>query len=234
MKPTISMINTGTGSVNLNEAIRITEASRFRMGVTEFVKLTIESWAHAQTGLYPPTKTFPDDLEVEAKKLVHCLSVLMRQHPGDDVIGKFLSECNFHLRGTNFYPTPPEIANLMAALLGDKTSKNELSFYEACSGTGSLAMQWVINLVNTKGVDALTQAKLTLEDIDPLMVQASMLQLLFLFEHIGASPKSLSIEAIDVLSRKSSKVAYYASSKTEVDDRIYNHKSQSTLEPMTA
>jgi hypothetical protein len=210
-KISLTLINR-IGIMNISKALNIAEKSRYRMGVSQFVQATIEHWAYAQTGMYEPTTQIPCELVSESKELTNCLAELMRAHPGADVLGTFFSACNFHLRGTEFYPTPPEVSRLLAALAG-APQPNKTQYYEACCGTGSIAMNWVVELLQSSGAEALAGAELLLEDIDPLMVKACMLQMLFLFESLGVSPKAMSVVQIDVLTRKVGTVAYYATSE---------------------
>jgi hypothetical protein len=203
--------------INLRKAISLAEEARYKMGVSDFVLATIDHWAHAQTGMHPPKTSIPAELVSASMELTNCLAGLMREHPGDDVLGAFFSECNFHLRGTNFFPTPPEISALMAALIGEPEAKDsndaKLKYYEPCCGTGSIALKWLNNLAQSSGLDAVAKAQLVLEDIDEVMVKACMIQMLFFIEHLGVEPQILSVVTIDVLSRQKRGVAYYATSQ---------------------
>ncbi len=124
----------------IRKAAQVIEAARYRMGVTEFVYTFIDHWAYQQTGLYPPSSKMPKELEPTAIELSHILSAAMRNYPGIDVLGMFFSECGYYKQGQNFFPTPPELGRLLAALVGWPSNhlNQELSFYEPCSGTGAI------------------------------------------------------------------------------------------------
>lgn len=196
----------------LRKASSLVEQTRFRYGTRKFLYLFIDTWAFKQTGMYEPREKMPDDLEEIAIELSQVLSQAMRADPLVDVLGLLLSEFRFDQKGTSFFPTPPEIGQLMARLVGVAPGN---TFYEPCCGTGGDTLQWLEGLLETQGTDAVRAASLLLEDIDPLMVKCSMLQLLHYFETRDVSPASLSIVGVDVLTRRPAGIVYHATARAE-------------------
>ena len=198
--------------INFAKATSIVERLRYRVHPRQFITEMLDHWAYHQTGIYPPPRPFDSDIESEAQQLTHELAALMRLHPTQDVLGKFLSIFSFNLKGTDFYPTPPEMAELLSRLIGASLPQPQQSFYEPCCGTGINTIVWLDNYAKTHGPSEISALHIALEDIDPLMVKACVLQLLFYFESTGFSPASLSVVTVDVLSRKHFGVTYQFSS----------------------
>lgn len=192
---------------HVRQALRLIEQARYRLGVHRFISLFIDHWAFQQSGLYPPTEAIPADLESVAKELSHALSMAMMSDPTSDILGYVLSESGFYKQGTSFYPTPPEVAKLMSAMTSDGPRVGQ--FYEPCCGTGINTIHWLEHLAETRGFEAIEQAELCLEDVDPLMIKGCMLQLLHYFASRGVTPLRMSIVGINTLSRKESGIAYY-------------------------
>lgn len=195
----------------IRKAVQVIEAARYRMGVAEFVYTFIDHWAYQQTGLYPPSSKMPKELEATAIELSNILSAAMRNYPGIDVLGMFFSECDYYKQGQNFFPTPPELGRLLAALVGWRPSDHhnqELSFYEPCSGTGSIAMTWIMEKINNGGKETLEQSVLVLEDVDRTMCKAALIQIINLLSNLEVKVKKLSINAVDVLSRAPKGLVY--------------------------
>lgn len=192
------------------QALSLLETTRYRMGVSRFISLFIDHWAYQQTGLYAPSEEFPDELASTASKLSHLLAGAMKVDPTSDILGYILSESGFYKQGTQFYPTPPEVARLLAVMTMAETQRQETDFYEPCCGTGINTIAWLERTLELKGPEALASVKLHLEDIDRLMVKGCMLQLFHYFDSRQVSPASLSIVALDTISRKPMGVAYYA------------------------
>ncbi|EAB9607387.1 MULTISPECIES: restriction endonuclease subunit M [Gammaproteobacteria] len=190
-----------------SKALSLIELSRYRMGTSRFVEAFIDQWAYLQTGLYPSKEEIPKELQPVAFELSHVLSAAMKRDPTSDVLGYVLSMSGFHKKGTNYFPTPPEIGRLLSLITGAQSSAD---FYEPCCGSGINAIHWMENLIDNKGPKALTKASIYLEDIDPLMVKSCMLQLFHYFESRNTTPKKLSIVGIDTLSRQTKNIAYYA------------------------
>ncbi|MCK0307504.1 restriction endonuclease subunit M, partial [Salmonella enterica] len=92
-------------------------------------------------------------------------------------------------------------------IIGSQSSAN---FYEPCCGSGINAIHWMENLIENHGPEALREASIYLEDIDPLMVKCCMIQLFHYFESRNTTPNMLSIVGIDTLSRRTKNIAYYA------------------------
>ena len=191
----------------MRKAATLVEGLRYRYGTRKFLYLFIDTWMFRQTGLYAPLEAIPAEFESDAAELSHVLGAAMRAEPTADVLGNLLSEFRFDQKGTSFFPTPPEIGRLMASLVGDAPST---SFYEPCCGTGGNAIQWLESRWEARGEEGITEARLMLEDVDPMMVKCCMLQLLHYFEVRCASPAELSILGIDVLTRRPSGIAYHA------------------------
>ncbi|XPP93379.1 restriction endonuclease subunit M (plasmid) [Photobacterium leiognathi subsp. mandapamensis] len=192
----------------IRKAAQILEQARYRMGIAEFVHNFIDHRAFQQSGLYPPSSKMPDDLEPVAIELSYHLSAAMRSHPGADVLGMFFSECGYYKQGQNFFPTPPELGHLMAALVGEHSDRQELSFYEPCVGTGSIAMQWMMERLNAGGKGMLEQCELVLEDVDQTMCKAALIQIVNLFCNLEVKVQKLSIHAVDVISRAPKGLSY--------------------------
>lgn len=199
-------LNSTTAAL-LRKASALVEQTRFRIGAREFLYLFIDTWAFRQTGMYEPKRRFPPDLDGIAIQLSDVLAQALRGEPTADVLGALLSEFRFDQKGTNFFPTPPEIGKLMARIVGQTDSR---TFYEPCCGTGGIALQWLEGLYEVQGRDGIKAASLLLEDVDPMMVKCSLLQLLFYFESRDASPAQMSVVGVDVLTRRSVGVAYFA------------------------
>lgn len=200
--------------INLNKAISIVESTRYNHGTMSFLIEFINHWAYLHTGLYKPEKPFSSEHEQVAKLLSHELSHLMSANPTSDVLGKLLSHFQFQQRGTEFYPTPPEISLLMGRLLNTQDS-DSMNFNEICCGTGSLTIGWLEEVINCHGIEKIKDVSLNLEDIDPLMVKCTLLSLIFYFNALGETPRSISVTAVDSLSRKEKNVKYYMASKQE-------------------
>ncbi|EGQ9728104.1 restriction endonuclease subunit M [Vibrio cholerae] len=194
----------------IRKAVQVIEAARYRMGVAEFVYTFIDHWAYQQTGLYPPSSKMPKELEPTAIELSHILSAAMRNYPGIDVLGMFFSECGYYKQGQNFFPTPPELGRLLAALVGWPSNHHnqELSFYEPCSGTGAIAMKWIMEKIHNGGKETLEQSVLVLEDVDRTMCKAALIQIINLLSNLEVKVRKLSINAVDVLSRAPKGLVY--------------------------
>lgn len=199
-------------TTQLRKASSLVEQARFRYGTRKFLYLFIDTWAFRQTGLYEPLEKIPEDLEDVAIELSHVLSHAMRADPTADVLGFLLSEFRFDQKGTSFFPTPPEIGQLMVRLVGESDSR---TFYEPCCGTGGNTLQWLEGLCDAHGPGGIKEARLRLEDVDAMMVKCSMLQLLHYFESRDASPAEMSIVGVDVLTRRPSGIAYHATALPE-------------------
>lgn len=193
----------------LRKASTLIEETRYRFGTRKFLYLFIDTWAFKQTGLYEPQEQMPAELEEVAAELSKVLSTAMRSDPTADVLGFLLSEFRFDQKGTNFFPTPPEIGQLMVRLVGESGSR---TFYEPCCGTGGNTLQWLEERCETHGPAGIKDASLLLEDVDPMMVKCCLLQLLFYFESRNASPARLSIVGVNVLTRCPVGIAYHATS----------------------
>lgn len=191
----------------MKDAAKLVESTRYSLGTSSFLDAFIDDWAYQQSKLYPPRSNVLGDLRPISMKLSYVMSEAIREHPFSDAFGVLLSSFGFHKQGTNFYPTPPEVSRLISLISCSGMPK---SYYEPCSGTGINALIWIDNFIEKHGADALKDVTITLEDIDPLMVKSSFIQLINYFDVINVSPKSLSIECIDVLSRKPKNILYYA------------------------
>lgn len=216
VQPTVFFASsTGKGDDELNpvttallrKASSLVEETRFRFGTRKFLYLFIDTWAFKQTGLYEPQEQMPAELESVAAELSKVLSTAMRSDPTADVLGFLLSEFRFDQKGTSFFPTPPELGQLMVRLVGEPSSR---TFYEPCCGTGGNTLQWLEGVFDVHGPGGIKEVCLLLEDVDPMMVKCSLLQLLHYFESRDASPIELSIVGVDVLTRRPSGVAYHA------------------------
>ena len=199
---------------HLNQAMNLIESTRYRMGVSQFLTAFIDEWAFHQTGLYPCKNVIPADLEETAIALSKSLSAAMHADPVSDVLGYVLSEAGFHQKGTSFYPTPTDVSDLLQALIGGEEGN---TFYEPCCGTSINAILWMEGMLQKHGPDALADSELTLEDIDPLMVKCSMLQLVHYLASRQVTPKALNVIGVDVITRRLTGVAYYAERPVTVD-----------------
>ena len=192
------------------KAMSIIEQSRFRYGTASFFSDFIDHWAYAQTGLYPPAKEMPEDIIPMCTELSHVLSEALKIAPTEDVFAPILCELGASKRGGNYFPTPPHVAKLMSALIGvaDNTPSND--YYEPCCGTGVLALQWLGEKYSEQGLAGLESVTVHLEDMDPLMVKCAFIQIIHFLSNINGKVKSLRIERVDSLSRKSFGLCYYA------------------------
>jgi hypothetical protein len=86
-------------------------------------------------------------------------------------------------------------------------------YYEPCCGTCGLTIAWLESRIKHDSTASFEDIEIHLEDIDPLMVKAAFLQLIFYFESRKTWPKKLSIAAVDVISRRASGVRYFATLK---------------------
>ncbi len=84
----------------------------------------------------------------------------------------------------------------MSLIVGSQSSAD---FMSPCCGSGINAIHWMENLIENHGPEALREASIYLEDIDPLMVKCCMIQLFHYFESRNTTPKTLSIVGIDTL-----------------------------------
>ena len=182
------------------EALKIIEGTRYRLGTTEFMLMFIDRWAYEQTGMYPPAKTLPEELQQESAMLSQILHEAMLFEPTADVLGYILSQLNFDKRGTSYFPTPPDVAALLSRLGG---LSNGSKIYEPCCGTG------VITIRELENRNSIKNTSLLLEDIDPIMVKCTMLQLIHYFQSRNESPKEMHLSCVDVLSRNKNKIHYH-------------------------
>ena len=148
----------------ISKAMELIETARYRMGVSEFVEAFIETWSYQQSGLYPPAKHIPPDLTETAMELAALLSSTMLAAPTGDVLGILMSEVGFSKRGTNFYPTPPEIGQLMAELISGAETKSskELQHYEPCCGSGINSLLWLEQQLLERGEAGVGDVSLSL------------------------------------------------------------------------
>ncbi|HCV04107.1 MAG TPA: restriction endonuclease subunit M [Pseudoalteromonas sp.] len=194
----------------IKQALKLIEQCRFRYGTQSFFSDFIDHWAFQQSGLYPPAKPMPDDLKPLCFELSNVLSEALKLAPSDDVFAPILCELGASKRGGNYFPTPPHIADLMAALVGDPSQYSKDSYYEPCCGTGVLALKWLHNRYMNGGIESLECVSVHLEDIDSLMVKCAFIQIIHFLSNINGKVKELRIERMDTLSMKSMGLLYYA------------------------
>lgn len=197
-----------------DEALKLIDSTKYRFGTTSFLVAFLDEWAYKQTGLNPPAKEMPADLLADSIKLSHILSNAMALEPTADVLGYVMSMTHFEKRGTNYFPTPPSIGKLLCALAG-VSPNDDTSFYEPCCGSGINAILWMEQYLAASEEGSLSDVSIYLEDIDPIMVKCSMLQILHYLQGKTSTPKLVSIVAIDTISRQTRGVAYYFESKAE-------------------
>lgn len=203
-------------SALLDNAMVLIEGVRYKFGVMEFVKAFVEQWAYLQTGMYPPAVRIPKELEPVAIKLTHILAAAMKADPTGDALGNLLIRAQFEKRGTNYFPTPSAVGQLMAEIIGAGAGA-DADFYEPCCGSGVNAIQWMDKHIENHGLESLAKTSIYLEDIDPLMVKCSFIQLMHYFEFINVTPAHLSIVAIDTISRIPKGVAYQATGRGHIE-----------------
>lgn len=204
------------------QALSLIETVRYRMGIPRFITIFIDHWAYQQTGLYPPSDALHDDLAATAHKLSHLLSFAMKADPTSDILGYVLSESGFYKQGTQFYPTPPEVAKLIAQINMVEAPSLDAKFYEPCCGTGINTIHWLERVLETRGATGIESAHLHLEDLDRLMVKGCMLQLLHYFDSRSVTPASLNIVALNTITRRPMGVAYYATTNPFKEKRHFN------------
>lgn len=206
----------------VSESLKVIESSRYEMGVMPFLTLFVDHWAYYQSGIHPPKEDFPQSLSVTGVELSRLLGSAMKADPTSDILGYVLSQAGFHQKGTNFYPTPPEVAKLMAGIISSDKPLDPERYYEPCCGTGINTIAWVENYIEENGKEALGRIQLFLEDIDQTMVKACFLQLMNYFASRDIAPKVLSVRTVDTLSRKGNDVDYYLESSEHRKERIAN------------
>ena len=194
----------------IKEAQKLIEQCRFRYGTQSFFSDFIDHWAYEQSGLYPPSKPMPDDLKPLCNELSNLLSEALKLAPTDDVFAPILCDMGASKRGGNYFPTPPHVAELMAALVGGPNPVNSENYYEPCCGTGVLALKWLDNKFKNEGHEGLEKASVHLEDMDSLMVKCSFLQIIHYLSNIKGKVKELRIERKDSLTMKNMGILYYA------------------------
>jgi hypothetical protein len=209
-------MKTSTKTV-IQDALDIIESCRYTFGTMAFFLAFIDEWAYQQTGLYPPATPLPNTLVPKASKLSHLLAKAMAMEPTSDVLGYMMSMANFEKRGTNYYPTPPAISRLLAEL-AEGTSTPNTRFYEPCCGSGINAIMWMENYLRSH--PDLTQVSIYLEDIDPVMVKCSMLQIVHYLQYQKTAPKQVNIVCIDTITRREKSVAYHFASAIDEDWKI--------------
>lgn len=194
----------------IKQAQKLIEQARFKYGTASFFSDFIDHWAYAQSGLYPPAKPMDEEFLPVCRELSHVLSAAFKVAPTDDVFAPILCELGASKRGGNYFPTPPHVAELMAALVGNPDSSNSDSYYEPCCGTGVLALKWIDKKFQNEGHAGLEKAKVRLEDMDSLMVKCSFLQIINYLSNIEGKLKELQIERMDSLTMKSMGLLYHA------------------------
>ena len=194
----------------IKKALKLIEQARFKYGTASFFSDFIDHWAYAQSGLYPPAKPMDKEFEPVCQKLSKVLSEAFKVAPTDDVFAPILCELGASKRGGNYFPTPPHVAELMAALVGNPNPASGDSYYEPCCGTGVLALKWLDSKFQNEGHEGLEKAKVNLEDMDSLMVKCSFLQIIHYLSNINGKVKELRIERVDSLTMKKMGLLYYA------------------------
>jgi len=188
-------------------ALKVTEEARYKVGIMEFVTHFFDYWLFKQTGLYPPSYVPDDEINTLFMSLSNHLAEGVREAVESDVLGQFLGECQFEKRGRNFYSTPESISKILSAItIGNGGQSEPMSYYEPCAGTGVNAINWFLEMQG-KGY-SVKNLSMYLEDIDPVMVKACFMQLLFYFESIDEWPRLISIQCIDSLTRRHHGLAY--------------------------
>jgi hypothetical protein len=147
---------------------------------------------HTYRLAYTAKEEIPAELQPVAFELSHVLSAAMKRDPTSDVLGYVLSMSGFHKRAPITFPLLQRLAldvtHYWLTVLGRLMSP---------CGSGINAIHWMENLIENHGPEALREASIYLEDIDPLMVKCCMIQLFHYFESRNTTPKMLSIVGID-------------------------------------
>lgn len=197
---------------HLNNAIQIVEGFRYSMGVNQFIENTINCWAYHQTGVYPPvlSKDWSEEANSGAIAVSIQLSAAMMADPLSDALGWFLSETGYYKVANNFYPTPPEVAKLLASLVGGTVERTKYSHYEICAGTGILTLSYLDEILSKEGAEALNKVTLVLEEINPLIVKCCLIQLLHYLDAKNVRIGGFKLEAVNTLTRASTGLVYFA------------------------
>lgn len=215
---------------HLNNAIKIVEGFRYVMGVNRFIEYTINCWSFHQSGVFPPV--LGDDWSEEANQgaisVSMELSAAMMIDPVSDVLGWFLSETGYYNTTASFYPTPPEVAKLVSSLLGNSsdTRSGKYDHYECCVGTGILTLSYLDDLLEREGAEFLKKVKLTMEDMNPLIVKCCLLQLLHYLDARSVQINSFRLETIDSLTRIKSNPCYFAFSQSSRTQDVVERKKE--------
>ena len=207
--------------MNLTKSKKIIEGWRYQFDVGQTLKLFIQDWAFKHTGMYEPNSSQLQDKNylVPAVALSQELNKLMLKGYTDP-LSELLSEyCAGDCRQSAFVPTPTDVSKLIGELLESETKEHSL--YEPCCGSGSITLNqlediYTKNIVNDS---PLSHVHLTVEDISATACFSYVIQLVHKLEYLEllglkiAQPKSITIQQIDVLSRKRGIVSYVLSPK---------------------
>lgn len=201
----------------IDRALSIVEEARYKTGIMEFVSHFFDYWAFKQTNLYQPSEDPEHKIEELFIRLSDCLAEGARFNPESDIFGRFLSQCQFKNRGTEFYPTPESVANLMSQIILNNSeecsNQSDKTYYEPCVGTGVNVIAW-LSTMQGKGYKV-SELTLYLEEIDRVVIKACFMQLMFYFEAINEWPRFISLNCIDSITRRSNGIAYVGSGITQ-------------------
>lgn len=203
------------------KAFKLIESWRYKYDVSEAVKLFVAQWAYQCTGLYKPQSSIVNDsiFNDVAKPLSHVLASMMLKGVSDP-IATILSEfCKADSKYQGYYPTPPQVGNLLSQLLAASNSRSQLprlKVYEPCCGSAGIIMQKIEHLFNANldKSEPLGHVDIVVEDVNATAIHAFCIQLIFKINYLSlvsgkkAEPNRVEINQIDVISRKSGSIYY--------------------------
>ncbi|CAH6906194.1 conserved hypothetical protein [Vibrio chagasii] len=210
-----------------NQLHKVIEGMRYQFGTHSFLDMFIDHWCFLHTNMYPPSEMVMEqlkapDVEKDCQLMTHWITTLAVEGGETDVLGDLLSKYSSLSKSNDFFPTPIELAKLMAGLNRDsmKTDGESISLYEPCVGSGAITLSFIENeyFNNLDKPSPLAHLSVCVEDISGLLCKAFFIQLLLKLQYLEqaggkpALPDSVSIQQIDVISRNPRKVQFYLES----------------------
>ncbi len=203
------------------KAYTLIEKWRYRFEIDKMVRLFVAQWAYQCTGLYPPqdAEVQTEEFEEVAKPLSQILANLMLNGVSDP-LAVILSEfCKSDAKHVAYYPTPSEVGQLIAQLLGqdEEPGNNErISIYEPCCGSAGIIMEKLERVFykNAHLNEPLSNVSITVEDINSVAVQSFCIQLIFKIKYLSlvsgkaCEPFEVDINQVDVIGRREGPIRY--------------------------
>ena len=166
-------------------------------------------WAYQHTNLYPLKKELTLETQKKMIELSKMLCLAIQCNPKNDVLAFIFSHYNHSKVGTAYFPTPTDVSKLMASIMLSNIQIPPKSIYEPSSGSGGMVISFLDQYIKKFGIQSFQDLEITIEDIDPVMIRCSMIQMLFFFESVNATPHKLNIEQINTITRKKFSINYF-------------------------